>query len=200
MNSKTKLLIVILIFVVIIVGAFYATQKLDKFNSVVENNSDKSGNTSRPNTSGTTNGNNAINDVEESKINFTVYDKNGKEVKLSDFKGKGVVINVWSVTCIYCIEEMPYFEDAYKNYSDVEFLMITPTYGKEANKEVTREYISDNKYTFNVYYDDNDEMYNKYKITGFPTTIFIDKEGNVSKIKVGAITESQLKSYIENIR
>lgn len=201
MNSKTKLLVIILIFLILIVGAFYATQKIDKFNSGIQNNMNKNTNTSRPNTSSISNGNNISDSSSVSTtIDFTVYDKTGKEVKLSDFKGKPVVINVWSVTCVYCIEEMPYFQEAYKKYNDVEFLMITPTYGKEANKDVTREYIADNKYTFNVYYDDNDEMYNKFKITGLPTSIFIDKDGSVSNVKIGAITESQLKSYIENIR
>ena len=52
---------------------------------------------------------------------FTVLDYDGNEVKLSDYKGKPVVLNFWATWCFYCKEEMPDFNLAYEKYPDVEF-------------------------------------------------------------------------------
>ena len=60
---------------------------------------------------------------------FTVTDENGKEVKLSDFKGKPAVLNFWATWCYYCKEEMPDFNTAYKKYPEVQFLMVNATDG-----------------------------------------------------------------------
>ena len=56
---------------------------------------------------------------------FTVYDKDGNAVKLSDFEGKPVVVNFWASSCQPCQLEMPYFQSAYETYHDeIAFLMV----------------------------------------------------------------------------
>ena len=56
---------------------------------------------------------------------FTVYDSEGNKVKLSDFRGKPIVLNFWARDCIYCTREMPDFQEAYEKYGDrVVFLMV----------------------------------------------------------------------------
>ena len=62
---------------------------------------------------------------------FTVLDYNGNQVKLSDFKGKPVVINFWATWCFYCKEEMPDFDTAHEKYPDMVIL------GSENNSAVT---------------------------------------------------------------
>ena len=70
--------------------------------------------------------------AQESKFaapDFTVYDGDGNEVHLSDYKGKPVVLNFWATWCYYCKEEMPDFDRAYEKYPDVQFLMVNATDG-----------------------------------------------------------------------
>mgnify|MGYP002512586036 CR=1 FL=1 len=56
---------------------------------------------------------------------FTVYDIDGNPVKLSDFRGRPIVLNFWASDCYYCVQEMPDFQNAYEKYGDeVVFLMV----------------------------------------------------------------------------
>lgn len=197
MNQKTKLLIFLFLFIVIIAGATVG-YKILNYKKEIPQNTYTNTSTGRPNNVNVTTESNVVDTIKTEDI--TLYDKNGNAVKLSDFIGKPIVINIWSITCIYCIEEMEYFERATQKYDDVEILMVTPTYGKESNKKVSKEFVEENKYSFDIYFDDENKVMKKYKATGFPTTVFIDKTGNTVKTHIGLIDENILENYIKEIR
>lgn len=131
---------------------------------------------------------------------FTVLDYDGKEVNLSDFKGKPVVINFWATWCYYCKEEMPDFNEAFKKYPDVEFLMINATDGYQETIESAKKYIEDEGFDFNVYFDTEFEAVNAYYVNGYPATFFIDKDGNLVTYANGMLDYESLEKGIELIK
>ena len=131
---------------------------------------------------------------------FTVLDYNGNEVKLSDYKGKPVVLNFWATWCYYCKEEMPDFNEAYKKYPDVQFLMVNATDGYQETMKTAKEYIESEKYEFDVFFDTEIEAVNAYYVSGFPATFFIDKDGNLTTYVNGMIESEALEKGIELIR
>ncbi len=130
---------------------------------------------------------------------FTVLDNEGNSVKLSDFKGKPVVINFWATWCFYCKEEMPDFDLAYKNYPDVKFLMINATDGVQETMSKAQQYIKEQNFQFDVYFDTNLDAVKTYNVTGFPTTIFIDKDGNIVTGASGMLNYETLQKGIDMI-
>ncbi len=132
---------------------------------------------------------------------FTMIDINGKELKLSDLRGKPVVLNFWASWCGYCVEEMPDFEEYYKIYGDdINFVMLNTLSGGETISS-GKNFISKSKYSFPVYFDE-DGLATYYYIGaggGIPQTYFIDAKGNLVARWGGMITPDLLKQGIDLI-
>ena len=110
---------------------------------------------------------------------FTVLNQNGEEVKLSDYFGKPIVLNFWATWCYYCKLEMPDFNEAYKLYPDVQFLMVNATDGVEETLESAKKYIATNGFEFDVFYDTKLDAVSTYYISSFPQTFFINANGEL---------------------
>ncbi len=131
---------------------------------------------------------------------FTVYDKDGKPVKLSDMKGTPVVLNFWASWCPPCKAEMPDFDEIAKEYAGkVVFMMVNLTDGVQETQGSAQAHIDLMGYTFPVYFDlDSDAAY-KYGIQSIPTTFFIDEKGNLIAYGEGAMDADTLKRGISMI-
>ena len=131
---------------------------------------------------------------------FTVTDINGNKVNLSDYKGKPVVVNFWATWCYYCKVEMPDFNEAYKEYPDVQFLMVNATDGKHETVEIAKSYIEQEKYDFDVFFDTVDRnAVRTYNVSNYPQTLFIDKDGNIVSQRIGMLSKDVLVQEIEKI-
>lgn len=132
---------------------------------------------------------------------FTVYDEAGNTVKLSDYKGKPVVLNFWASWCPPCRAEMPYFNEASKTYAeeDIAILMINLTDGQRETKDIAVQYMKDNNYEMKLLLDSDGNAANTYQISSIPTTLLIDRAGYIVEAYKGSIEESTLKGGIEKI-
>ena len=132
---------------------------------------------------------------------FTVIDKDGNTVKLSDMRGKPVVINFWASWCPPCKAEMPDFEEMYKKYGDeVTFMMVNMTDGDRETVELAKKHVEDNGFTFPVYFDTEMSAAYAYYVTSLPATYFIDAEGNLITHAIGMINAATLERGIEYIK
>ncbi len=154
---------------------------------------------------------NNISEIDESKVveegpkkadDFTVYDKDGNKVSLSDYIGKkNVVVNFWASWCPPCKAEMPYFEGAMKKYKDedVEILMVNLTDGMRETKETANEFLKSEGYDMNVVYDLDGDAVFTYYLNSIPRTLFIDIDGNLVYDHSGLISENALNDSIEQL-
>ena len=132
---------------------------------------------------------------------FTVLDYNGKEVSLEAFKGKPVVLNFWTSWCPNCVSEMPYFNNAAKDYPDVEFVMIDVTVDKRETEEKARDYIEANNFDYlDFYFDVNKSSVLACSVYNYPTTYFINSDGLAVDYCIGSLDYDKLVNYIKKIK
>lgn len=129
---------------------------------------------------------------------FTVYDKEGNAVELSDFRGKPTVLNFWASWCNPCRKEMPDFDEAYKKYGDeVNFVMINMTDGVRETKESGQKFVDGEGYTFPVYFDETQYAAYTLGVSKIPTTFFLDAKGHGIAYATGTIGPEIIEKGIE---
>ena len=144
-------------------------------------------------------------------FDFTAMDKDGKTVKLSDFKGKKVYINMWASWCGPCMREIPELEKVYQKYKDnkdIVFLSMTSPNDAEfknqspqdKSKDVILKKAKELGATYPVLFDVNDRFIINYAIRSFPTHILINSDGTFETRIAGGVTEESLTKEIEKLK
>lgn len=153
-----------------------------------------------PSTEGTTSGKkpDVTEDIKKNTApDFTVLDKDGNTVRLSEKFGKPIVINFWATWCPPCKQELPDFDKLCKEYGDrVVFMMVNLTDGYRDTVDGTKRFVSGKGYTFPVYFDTKDNAASAYNVSSIPQTTFIDAKGNIYTTRIGAMNEATLRIYL----
>jgi len=129
---------------------------------------------------------------------FEITFPDGTKLRLSDLKGKPVLVNFWATWCKFCEREMPAIQAAYDKYKAEGFVVIA--IDSKESKGTVAEFISDRNLTFTVAIDPTDAVFRKYRGGGWPHTVFVDKQGIVSDMYTGQLSAAQLEQFISKIR
>ena len=195
MAKKKMVLILILVFVLLLGGAYVLYKQLEPSLAPDQLAAQTTNAADDQNDSGDS-------DEQEQVAapDFTVYDASGNPVKLSDYFGKPIVLNFWASWCGPCQMEMPDFQEKYEALNgQVQFLMINMTDGSRETVTSASEFIKDQGYTFPVFYDTETDAAAAYRANSLPTTYFIDANGYVIARATGAISGDTLQRGIDMI-
>jgi peroxiredoxin len=142
--------------------------------------------------------NSAAPEIGKPAPDFTLTMIDGTAMRLSDFKGKPVWINFWASWCPPCRKENPDIEELYNAHKDTDGLvLLAPAIGEGRDSVAGYMQRADLHYPVGV--DSDTQIAANYRVLGIPTHIFVDREGIVREIRVGAMSKKTMETKLAQI-
>lgn len=117
----------------------------------------------------------------EKALDFIVTDLRGKTIKLSELKGKVVVLNFWFTKCGPCVQEMPTLNALVKEYKNKDVVFLAITFNK---KGVVENFLEETDFNYTIAANANDVI-SMYGVQSYPTSIVINKKGEIALKEIG---------------
>lgn len=137
-------------------------------------------------------------EIGDTAPDFELVSTNEEKVKLSDYRGKKVMLNFWATWCPPCREEIPDMQNFYDE-KEIVILAVNLTQ-TEAKKQDVENFMEKHRVTFPVLLDEASDVSNKYRIQPIPTTYMIDSQGKIRFKAYGAMTYEQMVSEFEKMK
>jgi cytochrome c biogenesis protein CcmG/thiol:disulfide interchange protein DsbE len=142
----------------------------------------------------------AVRPVEKRKQapDFTLKDADGKPVKLSDYKGKVILLNFWATWCGPCKIEIPWFMDFETRFKDRGFAVLGVSTDEEG-WEVVRPYIERQKVNYRMVIATEEVAQLYGGVESLPTSFILDREGRIASAHVGLVSKKEYQDDIEQL-
>ena len=116
---------------------------------------------------------------------------------LEDMRGNVVVLNFWASWCVECRLEAELLENAWREYGDQGVVFLGIAYVDAEPKSLA--YMQEYGITYPNAPDLGSEISESYEITGVPETFFVDREGNISRVVIGPVSDDVLHSELAQL-
>jgi peroxiredoxin len=128
-------------------------------------------------------------------FSFTTFDD--QRLAPGDLAGQAVVLNFWASWCAPCRTEMPDFESAYRANRDRGVTFVGLAVGD--TPEAARAFLNELGISYPAGPDAGSEISLRYGVSGLPTTVFISRDGTITRRWLGVLNEQQLTAFVEEI-
>jgi len=130
---------------------------------------------------------------------FTLTTLDGQTVTLAELRGHPVMLNYWVTWCIPCRDEMPVIEALQKEYAEEGLVVLSINGTRQEVLADVENLVSEFDLSLPVLLDENENVYNGYRILFMPTSFFIDARGVIQDIVLGSTDESGFRARLESI-
>lgn len=114
---------------------------------------------------------------------FTIATPSGGKFRLSEHRGKAVMINFWATWCPPCLEELPAMERLYRQHKDAGFTLVAVSV--DADPAKVTPFLTSHKLTFPVGLDPRMDLANSYAVRALPSSFIVDRAGNLAALAIG---------------
>jgi peroxiredoxin/outer membrane lipoprotein-sorting protein len=125
---------------------------------------------------------------------FTLTGLDGKSLKLSNLRGKVVLIDFWATWCPPCRKGLPETQKIHDEFSSKGLSVLAVS---SEDKATVSEFVKKNSYHFPAYLDPNSRANDAYKVEAIPTVVIIDKEGKLAAYMVGLQAPERIREELK---
>ncbi|MBX2858354.1 MAG: TlpA family protein disulfide reductase [Cellvibrionaceae bacterium] len=138
-------------------------------------------------------------DLKGKAKDFTLKSNSGRNIRLSEMRGKVVMINFWAHWCGPCRQEMPHLEKIYQRYKDAGFTILGVH--QDSDPKTADKVLNDIPVSFPILYDTTSKVSETYNVSAMPSTVFIDCDGNLKYLHRGYKPgeEKTYQKYIKSL-
>jgi len=137
-------------------------------------------------------------DTGSTKLNFVLQDVDGRQVELSNYKGKVIILDFWDTWCPPCEKEIPDFINLYSQYRDKGFYMVGIALARKGVAAV-KNYIDEKGVNYPVLIASKEILKAYGCCRGIPTTYVLNKKGEIYKTYVGYRERSVFEEDIKTL-
>ena len=128
---------------------------------------------------------------------FTLTALDGTTVRLSELKGRVLLINVWATWCLPCRAEMPTIQAAYERYRDQGFTVLTVNLREDPRSVAA--FMQQYRLTFPALLDLDGKASTVYRAYALPSSFFVDRRGVVRAVYRGPMPRSVIAGTVEQL-
>jgi peroxiredoxin len=134
--------------------------------------------------------------VGDAAPNFTLTTLDGKQVSLSDFRGKPVMLNFWYATCPGCLAEIPGMQRFYATQQAVGKSFVILGINSVDDAQTAQQFVQQYGLTYTLVMDNNQRVATLYNLGATPTSYFIDRQGIIRSTVVGPVDDATLQQKV----
>lgn len=134
-----------------------------------------------------------INGDEKDENNVEFIDSGA--LNLDEYRGQVVMLNFWATWCPPCRAEMPTIQAAYEQYHDQGFTVLAINYAED--RSTILPFVNELNLSLPIVLDLNANVQRDFRIESYPTSIFLDHNGEIYATHSGLISAAQIENYIQ---
>jgi peroxiredoxin len=132
---------------------------------------------------------------------FELKTPNGDSLKLSDFRGQKVIVNMWATWCPPCRVEMPDMQKFHEKYKDENATIIAVNMtSSEKSLDSIPNFLDEFGITFPVVLDEHNKVGEIYQVYALPTSVIIDSQGIIQQKISGPMNYEMMEKFVSEIR
>ncbi len=131
--------------------------------------------------------------------NFSLETLTGETLRLSDFRGRPVLLNFWTSWCPPCRTEMPELQKVQEALGDQVVILAVNLLYQEDRLEDVHAFVRELGLTFPILLDRDGRVATDYRVVSLPASFFVDPEGKIYLVQVGPMTQPFIRGILREM-